>query len=65
MVGLAAKRLAWVFTPKQLVGQVYKFQVPGDGENSMQVCGSTSFHHVTWQNVQQDYLDVLIDFSVW
>ncbi|XP_046346371.1 activating molecule in BECN1-regulated autophagy protein 1A-like isoform X1 [Haliotis rufescens] len=35
MVGLAAKRLSWVFTSNQLVAQVYKLDKKSAGENSM------------------------------
>lgn len=35
LVGLAAKRLSWVFTPNQLVGQIYKMKEQGAGEMSM------------------------------
>ncbi|XP_041354781.1 activating molecule in BECN1-regulated autophagy protein 1-like [Gigantopelta aegis] len=35
MVGLASKRLSWVFTSNQLVAQVYKLAEKNAGENSM------------------------------
>ncbi|KAK6170925.1 hypothetical protein SNE40_019206 [Patella caerulea] len=35
MIGLAAKRLSWVFTTHQLVAQVYNLNVPHAGEESM------------------------------
>ncbi|KAL5010312.1 hypothetical protein ScPMuIL_012617 [Solemya velum] len=35
MVGLAAKRLSWVFTANQMVAQVYKLAKQRAGENSM------------------------------
>ncbi|XP_013397817.1 activating molecule in BECN1-regulated autophagy protein 1 [Lingula anatina] len=35
LVGLAAKRLAWVFTEKQVVAQVFKLVQPLGGESSM------------------------------
>ncbi|CAC5403128.1 AMBRA1 [Mytilus coruscus] len=34
LVGLAAKRLIWVFTTNQLVGQIYKLDNANTGENS-------------------------------
>ncbi|KAK3088223.1 hypothetical protein FSP39_016323 [Pinctada imbricata] len=36
MVGLAAKRLSWVFTPNQLVARILKLENKEAGENSMQ-----------------------------
>ncbi|KAJ8315571.1 hypothetical protein KUTeg_007721 [Tegillarca granosa] len=35
MVGLAAKRLSWVFTAKQLVSRIYKLEKENAGEKSM------------------------------
>ena len=35
LVGLASKKLAWVFTPKQMVAQVFKLKNPKAGEDSM------------------------------
>ena len=37
MVGLAARRLQWVFAPKQMVAQIYKLKEVGAGEDSMEV----------------------------
>lgn len=36
LVGLAAKRLAWVLMPKQMVAQVYKLKTACAGEDSME-----------------------------
>ena len=38
MVGLAARRMQWAFTPKQMVAQIYKLKTIGAGEDSMEVC---------------------------
>ncbi|ESO88951.1 hypothetical protein LOTGIDRAFT_228915 [Lottia gigantea] len=35
LIGLAAKRLSWVFTTHQLVGQIYHLKEPHAGEESM------------------------------
>ena len=37
LVGLAAKRLQWVFAPKQMVAQIFKLNTIGAGEDSMEV----------------------------
>ena len=37
LVGLAAKRLQWAFTPKQMVAQIFKLKTVGAGEDSMEV----------------------------
>jgi hypothetical protein len=35
LVGLASKRFTWIFTPKQLVAQVFQLKCAGAGESSM------------------------------
>ena len=37
LVGLAVKRLQWVFSPTQMVAQIYKLETKGAGEDSMKV----------------------------
>lgn len=42
LVGLATKRFTWMFTPKQMVAQVYRLKIPRSDEDSMEhICDIT------------------------
>ncbi|XP_064594886.1 activating molecule in BECN1-regulated autophagy protein 1-like [Liolophura sinensis] len=50
VVGLASRRLSWVFTTSQVVGQVYKLRQPKAGEASMEAV--TDIHHPCDMEIQ-------------